>query len=84
MAYVKRIKYTIADDNELKQDLLAELSESEVVSGGKARQLVYYPTPMSKIRWGRYLTPAQIDKYLVPVDENGSNINDDNIEDIGI
>ena len=36
----------------------------------KARQLVYYPTPMSLIRWGKWLTPIEIDKYLVECEDD--------------
>lgn len=75
MAYQKRFKYTIAEDNDLKQELLEILENLGTISKSKARQLVYYPVPMSLIRWGNYLTPAQIEKYLTPYIED---------EDMGI
>lgn len=81
MAYQKRIKYTIIEDNDLKQELLEILENLGTISKSKARQLVYYPVPMSLIRWGNYLTPAQAEKYLVPFDEDEPNITDD---DMGI
>lgn len=80
MAYQKRFKYTIAEDNDLKQELLELLENLGTISKSKARQLVYYPVPMSLIRWGNYLTPAQVEKYLVPFEEE-TNISD---SDMGI
>ena len=47
MAYEKRKLYTITDDLDLKTELLEVLYDKEDVSTIKARQLVYYPTPMS-------------------------------------
>ena len=75
MAYQKRFKYTIVEDNDLKQELLEILENLGTISKSKARQLVYYPVPMSLIRWGNYLTPAQVEKYLTPYIED---------EDMGI
>ena len=80
MAYQKRFKYTIIDDNNLKQELLEILENLGTISKAKARQLVYYPVPMSLIRWSNYLTPAQAEKYLVPFEEE-TNISD---SDMGI
>lgn len=79
MAYMKRQKMTIIDDNDMKNELLIELNENPNISGAKARQLILFPTPMSAIRWAKWLTPAQIEKYLVPfVEEN------EEFEDMGI
>lgn len=75
MAYQKRIKYTVVEDNSLKEELLEILENLGTISRAKARQLVYYPVPMSLIRWGNYLTPAQAEKYLAPYIED---------EDMGI
>lgn len=69
MAYEKRKLYTITDDLDLKTELLEILYDKEDVSTIKARQLVYYPTPMSLIRWGKWLTPMEMDKYLVEYDD---------------
>lgn len=86
MAYIERTKYTIVDDDFLKEELLDILYEKDDLSSTKARQLVYYPVPMSLIRWGKYLTPAQVSRYLVAVDNNGSTISniDEDIADMGI
>lgn len=72
MAYQKRIKYTVVEDNNLKEELLEVLENLGTISRAKARQLVYYPVPMSLIRWGNYLTPAQAEKYLAPFEEEPS------------
>ena len=69
MAYEKRKLYTVSDDLDTKAELLETLYEKENVSTIKARQLVYYPTPMSLIRWGKWLTPIEMDKYLVEYDD---------------
>ena len=68
MAYIKRGKYTVTSDNELKKELLERLSEKEIPSA-KARQLVYYPAPMSLIRWARWLDPEECEIYLEPYNE---------------
>lgn len=69
MAYVKREKYTIIEDDELKKELLDVLMEKGI-STTKARQLVYYPVPMSLIRWARYLDPSECTMFLEPYNEN--------------
>ena len=69
MAYEKRKLYTVSDDLDTKAELLETLYEKENVSTIKARQLVYYPTPMSLIRWGKWLSPVEMDKYLVEYDD---------------
>ena len=40
------------------------------ISTTKARQLVYYPVPMSLIRWARYLDPSECTMFLEPYNEN--------------
>ena len=65
MAYQKKMLYTVTEDLDLKTELLELLYDKEDVSSIKARQLVYYPTPMSLIRWGKWLNPHEIDRYLV-------------------
>ena len=65
MGYVKREKYTIINDNDLKKELLERLVEKGIPSI-KARQLVYYPVPMSLIRWAKWLDPEECELYLEP------------------
>ena len=65
MAYIKREKYTVVNDNDLKKELLDVLL-SKGTPSVKARQLVYYPVPMSLIRWSKYLDPNECDMYLEP------------------
>lgn len=77
MAYIKREKYTIINDSDLKKELLDVLLEKGITSV-KAKQLVYYPVPMSLIRWSRYLDPSECDMFLEPYNEN-----DENQEDFG-
>lgn len=77
MAYIKREKYTVINDSDLKKELLDVLLEKGIKSV-KARQLVYYPIPMSLIRWSRYLDPSECDMFLEPYSEN-----DENQEDFG-
>lgn len=67
MAYNKREKYTIVNDNDLKKELLELLLKKDIPSI-KARQLVYYPVPMSLIRWSIYLDPNECEIYLEPYD----------------
>lgn len=77
MAYIKREKYTVINANDLKKELLDVLLEKGIKSV-KAKQLVYYPVPMSLIRWSRYLDPSECDMFLEPYNEN-----DENQEDFG-
>lgn len=65
MAYIKREKYTVVNDNDLKKELL-EVLLTKGTPSVKARQLVYYPVPMSLIRWSRYLDPNECEMYLEP------------------
>lgn len=69
MAYIKREKYTISSDNDLKKELLEVLLEKGIPSV-KARQLVYYPVPMSLIRWSKWLDPSECEMYLEPVESD--------------
>lgn len=75
MAYIKREKYTVINDDELKKELLDVLLEKGTPSV-KARQLVYYPVPMSLIRWAKWLEPSECTMFLEPYDE-------ENQEDFG-
>lgn len=69
MAYVKRTKYTIKNDDNVKDELLNVLLEKGIPSN-KARNLVFYPRPMSLIRWSKYLDATEIRLFLVPFDED--------------
>lgn len=75
MAYIKREKYTIINDSDLKKELL-ELLLEKGISNSKVKQLVYYPVPMSLIRWSKYLDPVECDMFLEPYNENGENQED--------
>lgn len=75
MGYIKREKYTVINDSDLKKELLDVLLEKGIPSV-KARQLVHYPVPMSLIRWSRYLDPSECDIYLEPYNEDGENQDD--------
>lgn len=68
MGYIKREKYTIINDNSLKKELL-EILTMKGVPSVKARQLVYYPVPMSLIRWARWLDPEECERFLEPLNE---------------
>lgn len=72
MAYIKREKYTVINDSDLKKELLDVLLEKGITPV-KAKQLVYYPVPMSLIRWSRYLDPSECDMFLEPYNENDEN-----------
>ena len=87
MAYIKREKYTVIDDNDLKKELLDTLLEKGIQSV-KARQLVYYPVPMSLIRWSKYLNPQQIKDFLLPEKKIKESVDVDEVDefeyDLGI
>lgn len=68
MAYIKREKYTVTDDLNLKKEMLQTLLDKDIPTV-KARQLVYYPVPMSLIRWARWLEPSECSMFLVPFEE---------------
>lgn len=72
MAYVKRTKYTVKNDDNVKDELLDVLLEKGIPSN-KARNLVFYPRPMSLIRWSKYLDATEIRLFLVPFDEDNTN-----------
>lgn len=75
MAYIKREKYTVINDSDLKKELLDVLLEKGIAPV-KVKQLVYYPVPMSLIRWSRYLDPSECDMFLEPYNEDGENQDD--------
>lgn len=62
MAYIKREKMVVRKDK--FEDFINLMIEKGVPSM-KAKQLVYYPTPMSLIRWAKWLTPEECEEYLV-------------------
>ena len=68
MAYVKRTKYVVIEDNEIREEYINCLIEKEEVTPARARELAYYSPAMSLIRWGRYLTPQEAKEFLVPFD----------------
>lgn len=81
MAYVKRGKYTVIDDDVIKSEMLDALIEKGIADN-KARQLVFYPVPMSLIRWARWLNPSEIKLFLEPFKEE-ENATDEEAEDFG-
>ena len=76
MAYEKRERYVIRNNDDIKEELLDVLINVNNVASTKARQLVFYSKPLTLVRWSAYLTPAQMTKYLVAESELGSNIKD--------
>lgn len=72
MAYIKREKYTVVNDNDLKKELL-EVLLAKGIPSVKARQLVYYPVPMSLIRWSKWLDPNECEMFLELYNENDEN-----------
>lgn len=68
MAYIKREKYTVIDDDDVKKEMIKALEEKGI-SSMKARQLVLYPTPMSLIRWAKWLDPGECKMFLEPYNE---------------
>lgn len=68
MAYVKRTKYVVSEDDEIREEFINCLIEKEEVTPARARELAYYSPAMSLIRWGRYLTPQEAKEFLVPFD----------------
>ena len=81
MAYVKRGKYTVIDDDVIKSEMLDALIEKGIADN-KARQLVFYPVPMSLIRWAKWLNPSEIKLFLEPFKEE-ENTTDEETEDFG-
>ena len=51
------------------------------IADNKARQLVFYPVPMSLIRWARWLNPSEIKLFLEPFKEE--NTTNEETEDFG-
>lgn len=87
MAYVKREKYLPNPNTDVLEEMLSTLIENGVASK-KARQLVYYPVPMSLIRWSKYLNPQQIKDFLLPENEINESVEVDEVDefeyDLGI
>ena len=87
MAYVKREKYLPNPNTDVLEEMLSTLIENGVASK-KARQLVYYPVPMSLIRWSNYLNPQQIKDFLIPENEIKESVEVDEVDefeyDLGI
>lgn len=76
MAYKKRDFYKVPD-NDIEKDLLLTVLYENGVKGSKARQLVFLSSPMSILRWSKYLKPSQIDKYLVKIESDEEKIDND-------
>jgi hypothetical protein len=69
MAYVKKDKYVVRNNGKIQQEMLELLYSKEDVSMTKARDLVFYSVPMSKIRWAKWLNAEEICRFLVREDE---------------
>lgn len=82
MAYIKRVKYSVKDDVELKDELLELLVNEKGLKRTKASQLVFYGVPMSLIRWSNYLKPSEVEIYLEEYQEDTTE--EDIISDLGI
>ena len=87
MAYVKREKYLPNPNTDVLEEMLSTLIENGVASK-KARQLVYYPVPMSLIRWSKYLNPQQIKDFLLSEKKIKESVDVDEVDefeyDLGI
>lgn len=81
MAYIKRAKYVIKDNDAIKDELLELLVEEKGLKRTKASQLVFYGVPMSLIRWSNYLKPSEMEMYLVEFNED---TDEDSLSDLGI
>lgn len=81
MAYIKREKYTVIDDDVVKSEMLDALIEKGIETK-KAKQLVFYPVPMSLIRWSKWLEPSELKLFLEPADKQ-ENATDEETEDFG-
>lgn len=68
MAYVKKDKYVVRNNGKSQQEMLELLYSREDVSKTKARDLVFYSVPMSKIRWAKWLNAEEIHRFLVQED----------------
>ena len=86
MPYVKRTKYKVSDNDDIKEEFINCLIEKGEVTPAKARELAYYSPAMSLIRWGKYLTPQEAREFLVQFDneENTEEIDKNVEEDLGI
>lgn len=81
MAYIKREKYTVIDDDVVKSEMLDALIEKGIETK-KAKQLVFYPVPMSLIRWSKWLEPSELKLFLEPADKQ-ENATNEETEDFG-
>ena len=73
MAYVKRDKLTIINCGKMKDELVEVLIKkfpNRRVSDIK--NLILYPIPMTALRWTKYLSYDEIDKYLCPLGEENA------------
>ena len=66
MAYKKRELYVTSQIGELQEEMIQVLKSKEPkIRNDKIKQLVFAPVPMSKIRWLKWFTPVEMEKYLV-------------------
>lgn len=79
--YIKRKLYLITDDKELRDELFKELIDNNVMTRKDIIRLFYYLKPMTLQRWSLYLTPSQMEKYLVETDKEGNYLNEE-VKDI--
>ncbi len=76
MAYKKRDFYKVPD-SDIRKDLLLDVLYENGVKSSKARQLVFYSSPMSLLRWSKYLKPSQIEEYLVKIGSDEEKVDND-------
>ena len=78
MAYHKRKLFVTTPNGDLQNEMIEVLKYKEPkIRGDKIKQLVFEPVPMSKIRWLKWLTPAEMERYLVGYEEFDKTKNDD-------
>ena len=79
--YIKRKLYLITDNKDLRDELFKELIDNNVMTRKDIIRLFYYLKPMTLQRWSLYLTPSQMEKYLVETDKEGNYLNEE-VKDI--
>ena len=70
MAYQRRELFVPSPVGELQDEMIKVLKSKEPkIRSDKIKQLVFEPVPMSKIRWVKWFTPIEMEKYLVRYDD---------------
>ncbi len=70
MAYQKRELYVTSPIGDLQDEMIRVLKSKEPkIRSDKIKQLVFEPIPMSKIRWVKWFTPIEMEKYLVKLND---------------